>query len=321
MYNSTDFIHYGVIASAIIANSISVGLSQGLTSFSALQAINRQPAAKNDIVRVALIGMTLIETVAVLSLLVAILLLVNTTTEGDAYFEHVSEIGIGIAMSVTGFVVGLASSMPARAACNAVARQPLFAQRIFGFMLMTQVLIQTPIISALIVSLFIQGQSVAATVITDSLRLVAAGLCVGIGSIGPAIGLGVFSKAALNGLGKNTKAYNKLLSFTFISEAIIETPIIFCLIISIVLLFVVQRPETENLLEGIIFITAGLCTGLGTFGTGISSGKTGAAACTQIANNPENHSLLSRTSMLAQGIIETMVIYTVLLSLLMLLFK
>lgn len=321
MYNSAYFIHYGVIACAIVANSISVGISQGLTSYSALRAINKQPSAKNDIMRVSIIGMTLIETVAILALLVAILLLVNTSTEGDNYFEHVSEIGIGLAISITGFVVGLASSMPAQAACNAVARQPLFTQRIFGFMLMTQVLIQTPIISALIVSLFIQGQSAAATIMNDSLRLIAAGLCISIGSIGPAIGLSIFSKAALDGLSKNTKSYNKLLSFTFISEAIIETPIIFCLIISIILLFIVQKPVTENLIEGIIFIAAGLCTGLGTFGPGISSGITGAAACTQIAQKPENHSILSNTSMLAQGLIETVVIYSVLLSLLMILFK
>ena len=87
---------------------------------------------------------------------------------------------------------------------------------ITSFMLMTQVLIQTPMISAFLVSLFIQGQSNAALTMSDSLRLIASGLCVGIGSIGPAIGLGIFSKAAINSLGKNTKAYDKLLSFTFI---------------------------------------------------------------------------------------------------------
>ncbi len=316
-----NFIHYGVIACTVAANSIGVGLGQGLTSYSALKAINRQPSAKNEIMRVALIGMTLIETIAILALIVAIFLLVNTSTEGNNYFEHVAELGIAFAISITGFVVGIASSIPAQAACNAVARQPLFIQKIFSFMLMTQVLIQTPIISAFIVALFIQGQAAAVTVMSDSLRLIAAGLCIGIGSIGPAIGLCFFSKAALDGIGTNTKAYNKLLSFTFISEAIIETPIIFCLIISIALLFVVQRPETDGLLEGIIFLAAGLCTGLGTLGPGISSGKTGAATCEQIALNPDNYSLLSRTCMLAQGLIETVVIYCVLLSFVMLLFK
>src|SRR5690606_28198259 len=127
----------------------------------------------------------------------------------------------------------------------------------------------------------------------------------GIGSIGPAIGLGIFSRAAINGLSKNIQSYNKLLTFTFISEAIIETPLIFCLIIAITLLFVVPHPNSENLIDGIIFLAAGLCTGLGTLGTGISSCATGAAACTQNAHNPEAYGVISHASMLAQGLIET----------------
>ena len=185
---------------------------------------------------------------------------------------------------------------------------------------MTQVLIQTPIISAFLVSLFIKGQSNAAVTMSDSLRLIASGLCVGIGSIGPAIGLGVFSRAAINSLGKNTKAYDKLLSFTFISEALIETPIIFCLLIALTLLFFVPQ-STDNAIDGVIFIGAALCTGLGTLGTGISSGITAAAACTQIGNNPDAYSMLSRTSILAQSLIETIVLYTIILSLLMILFR
>src|SRR5436190_524994 len=230
MYNTADFIHYGVIASTIAATSLSVGISQGLTSYSALQAINRQPSARNDIIRLALIGMTLIETVAILALLITILLLINTA-QNNSYFAYLSEIGIAFAISITGLVIGITSSAPAQAACYAVARQPLFTQKIFGFMLMTQVLIQTPLISALIISLFIQGQAAHVLLCSDSLRLIASGLCIGIGSIGPAIGLSIFSRAALNGISRNIQAYSKLLSFTFISEAIIETPIIFCLVI------------------------------------------------------------------------------------------
>lgn len=320
MYNPADFIHYGVIASVIATTSLSVGISQGLTSYSALQAINRQPSARNDIIRLALIGMTLIETVAILALLVAILLLINTAPNNN-YFAYVSEIGIAFAISITGLVIGITSSVPAKAACHAVARQPLFTQKIFGFMLMTQVLIQTPLISALIISLFIQGQAAQVFLCSDSLRLIASGLCIGIGSIGPAIGLSIFSRAAINGISRNIQAYNKLLSFTFISEAIIETPIIFCLVIAVTLLFIIPRPETESLIDGIIFLSAGLCTGLGTLGTGISSGATSAAACSQIADNPNSYSILSRTSILAQGIIETIVIYAILLSLIMILFK
>lgn len=321
MHTSSEFLHYGAIAASIAVSSISVGLGQGLISWSALGAINRQPAAQDDVMRVAIIGMTLVETVAILGLLVSILLLIYTNLGGNNIFSNYAELGIIAAMSITGLVIGIASAFPAQAACHAVARQPFFAHRISGFMLMTQVLIQTPIISAFLVSLFIQAQSGSATTLTDSLRLIASGLCVGIGSIGPAIGLSIFSKAALNSLGKNAKAYNKLLSFTFISEALIETPIIFCLIIAIALLFIVPHTPTDNPIHGVIFLAAALCTGLGTLGTGISSGITAAAACTQIGNNPEAYNILSRTSILAQSLIETVVLYTVILSLLMILFR
>jgi F-type H+-transporting ATPase subunit c len=320
MYDSSQFLHYTTIASTIIANSISVGIGQGLTSFSAIQSINRQPQAKNDIIRVSIIGMTLIETVAILAVLIAIILIANTS-ESATYYTHLSEVGIACALCLTGFVVGLVSALPAQAATHAIARQPHYSQKIFAFMLMTQVLIQTPIISAFIVSWFIQVQSTYSLVISDCLRLIASGLCVGIGSIGPTIGLSLFAKSAIQGVGTNPRSYNKLLSFTFISEAIIETPIIFCLIIAVALLFIVQKPISENPIEGIIFIASALCLGFGTLGPGISSGKTGAAACVQIAHNPESASILSRTSMLAQGLIETVVIYALLLSLLMILFK
>lgn len=133
--------------------------------------------------------------------------------------------------------------------------------------------------------------------------------------------MSTFAKAAIKGLGKNIKAYEKLLSFTFISEALIETPVIFCLLVSITLLFAVPYTTTENIVDGVIFLAAALCTGLGTLGTGISSGITAAAACTQISNNPASYNILSRTSILAQSLIETIILYSVILSLLMILFR
>jgi len=318
---SYEYLHYGAITISIAISSISVGLGEGLISWSALGGMNRQPQAKDAIMRVAIIGMTLVETVAILGLLISILLLMYTNIESVNEFSYYSELGIIAAMGISGFTIGLASTFPAQAACDAVARQPFFAHRISAFMLLAQVLIQTPMISAFLVSLFIQGQASSAINMSDSLRLIASGLCVGIGSIGPAIGLSSFAKAAVTSLGKNTKAYDKLLSFTFISEALIETPIIFCLIIATTLLFVVPRTTLDNSIDGIIFLSAAFCTGLGTLGAGISSGKTAAIACTQIGENPDSYNILSRTSILAQTLIETMVLYTVILSLLMILFR
>lgn len=319
---SSEFVHYGVAALTIASTSVSVGISEGFTSLSALSAMNRQPAARNSITKIAIIGMALIETVAIIGVIISAFLLIKSPSlDNDYYYAYMSEIGIAAAICISGFVIGLASMLPAQAACHAVARQPFFAQQILGLMLMTLILIQTPMISSFVVALFIQAQAANAHNIHDCMRLISSGLCVGLGSIGPAIGLSVFAKAAIDGIGTNKKAYNKLLTFTFISEAIIETPVIFCLIISLILLFMVKAPQEETSLDGIIFLAAALCTGLGTIGAGISSGKTAAAACTQIAKNPEHYGTLSRTSMMAQGFMETLIIYAVVLSLLLISFK
>ncbi len=321
MLEITEFFHYGTIALMVGINSVGVGIGEGLTGNTALDAIHRQPGARADIVRTAILGMALIETAAIMGVFVSILLLLGTKDATQTFHTNLAEIGIAFAICLPGFVIGLVSALPAQAACRAVARQPFFSQRILSFMIMTQALIQTPIISGLLVALFIKGQAPYAHTYSDSLRLIASGLCVGLGSIGPAIGLAVFSKEAVAGLGINRKAYNKLLSFTLISEAIIETPIIFCLVIAITLLFIVPQAETENILNGIAFLSAGFCTGIGTIGPGISSGKTAAAACAQIARAPELHGTLSRTSMFAQGLIETCAIYTILVSFLLILFR
>src|SRR5436190_16764288 len=129
-YYSSEFFHYGAIALSIALSSISVGIGEGLISWSALKSIDRQPAAHDDVMRIAIIGMTLVETVAILGLLISILLLIYTNIHADYLFPQYAEIGIIAAMGITGFSIGLASAFPAQAACHAVARQPFFSHRI-----------------------------------------------------------------------------------------------------------------------------------------------------------------------------------------------
>lgn len=315
------YIHYGTVALAVAINAIGVGLGQGITSTAALEAINRQPSVRNDITKMAILGMALIETAAVLGTFTAFLLLTHVNDTVTNYYGHLAELGVAFAICLPGLVLGLASALPARAACFAVARQPFFGQQIMRFMMISLSLLQTPIIFGLMVALFIQNQATDVTTMRDSLRLIASGLCIGLGSVGPAVGLALFADTACTGIGVNRDAYNKIFSFTLISQAIIETPIIFSLIVSISLLFLVPPMAQEHLVDGIALLAAGLCTGIGTVGPGISSGRTAMAACKQIAYQPETYNALSRVSMFAQGLIETSAIYAVLISFLLLFFR
>ena len=321
MAEFTEFIHFGTVAFTVAINAIGVGIGQGLTGAAAIESINQQPAARNEINKTAILSMALIETSAVMGTFISVLLLLKTKNSSNSFYGNLAEIGIAFAICCSGFVLGIVSAFPARAACFAIARQPFFGQQISRFMMISLSLLQTPIIFGFIVALFIQGQAATITTLRDSLRLIASGFCIGFGSVGPAIGLALFAQKACQGIGINRHSYNQIFSFTLISQAIIETPIIFALMISSALLFLKPSLAQENILDGITLLAAGLCTGLGTLGPGISSGRTARAAAEQIAINPDTHGSLSRISMFAQGLIETGAIYAVLISFLLLFFR
>jgi F0F1-type ATP synthase membrane subunit c/vacuolar-type H+-ATPase subunit K len=320
MSHPSEFIHYSTIALAVGVTALGVGLGQGVTSNAALKAMSRQPEARNDILRASILGVALIETAAVIGIFMSIVLLIASKPKPTPLYADISSIGIALAICTTGLVLGIASSLPAQAAFESMARQPFWSRRILSFMVMTQALTQMPIIAGLVVAIFIRNQALVTTSIADCLRLVASGLTIGIGSIGPAIGLAIFAKQACASMGINPSVYKKILSFTIISQAIVETPIIFALVVSMTLLFVAPAGEQISLLKGVAYLAAGICTALGTFGPGISSGKTAAAACKGITYHPEQFEALSRLSLFAQGLIETCAIYAIIISFMLILF-
>jgi F-type H+-transporting ATPase subunit c len=317
MIETAELLHYITIGATVGINSIGVGLGEGLTSMAAIEAINIQPSARNNISKVSILGTALIETAAILGVTFSILLLFETRIPLNIEYKYIAEIGIAFALCFSGFFIGWFSSLPSQAACYAIARQPFFAQKILRLMLITQSIIQTPIILGFIVSMFINTQSLMADTLTDAIRLISSGLCIGLGSIGPAIGLARFAQSACIAVGANPRSYNKIFPFTLISQAIIETPILFALIIS--MLLIIFQTDDYGPLAIATFCAASISIGLGTLGPGISSGETATAAVKQIALKPELYSMLSKTSMFGQGLIDTCAIYSLMISLLILL--
>ncbi len=310
----TVFFHYGTIAIIVAVNAIGAGIGGGLISNAALNALDQQPNAHDSIGQISFLGIALIETASIISLTMAFLLLSRHVHLENQFFSHLSEIGILFSLGITGLITGIASAMPARAACYSTARQPFSSQKIRVLMLLTQSLMQTPVILSFIIALLINYQIPYASSLGDALRLIASGLCIGIASIGPSYGLAIFSEQVCKGIGINRNAYSSLLSSTPINAAIIESPIIFSLLVSFLIL---RTSSTVNdpLFLGLTCIAAALCMGLSTLGTGISSGKIAASASKQIALSPHYASLLSKSSLFAQALIETSAIYGLVIAL------
>ena len=312
MEYSYFFYHYAITALVVSVNAISVGLGDGFLSISALQAAQTQPHAKPEIFRTLLLGLALIETTAVVGLVIG-LMLFTTNLETFSEYAYYGQLGIGFAICFSGAVIGFVSAYPAREACFAVARQPFFGRKIQLLMLLTLSLMQTPIIFAFIIALLIKGQLAEANTLGEALRLIGSGVCIGVGSIGPALGLAAFSKAVCRSIGTNRQAYPQLFQFTLFSEALIESPLIFTFVVSIIILQM-RTQEPLNFIEGIGFLTAGLCMGLGTVGPGIGSGNVASGAATQIALTPQHFSSIMRTSLLGQVLIETSAIYALIIA-------
>lgn len=296
--------------------ALGAGIGQGKIGYASLKAVNIQPQAAQEIGRVSLIGMALTETSAILGLVVSIMMLLHTKTSIAPEFRMYGYIGISIAMGITSFIAGITSSKPAQAACLAIARQPFFSNKIIQLMLLTQSIIVTPNIFGFIIALMIHGKISEIDSLSTGLQLLAAGMSVGIGSIGPSIGLSMFAASACSAVGANRKSYNKIVPFAFMCQGIIETPIIFSLLIALLILN--MQNINNSSIQAVAFCSAALCMGLSTIATGINAGSIGASACEQIGKKPDAYSILSKVGLLALAMIDTFAIYGFIIAILLL---
>jgi F-type H+-transporting ATPase subunit c len=72
----------------------------------------------------------------------------------------------------------------------------------------------------------------------EAARLLAAGLCMGLGAIGPGIGEGFVGGKALEAIGRNPSIQDKIIPNMIVAMAITESTGIYSLVITLIILFV-----------------------------------------------------------------------------------
>lgn len=75
--------------------------------------------------------------------------------------------------------------------------------------------------------------------IIKALALLAAGLCMGLGAVGPGIGEGFVGGKACESIGKRPDEANLITKTMIIGQAISETTGIYALVVALILIFVV----------------------------------------------------------------------------------
>jgi len=73
----------------------------------------------------------------------------------------------------------------------------------------------------------------------ETVKLIAAGLAMGLGAIGPGVGIGILGGGALQAIARNPEAAPAVQLNMFIAIAFAEAIAIYALVVALILLFVV----------------------------------------------------------------------------------
>lgn len=140
-----------------------------------------------------------------------------------------------------------------------------------------------------------------------------AGLALGLGGIGAAIGMGMSGAAAAEAIMRQPDRQGHLLRTMLIGQAVGGSPSIFALVIGLLILFLPPAGE-PGALSAAAMIGAGLCIGLGAFGSGVGCGWPGAAACEGVARNPARATGITSGMIVGQAVAQTPSIFAIVIS-------
>lgn len=73
----------------------------------------------------------------------------------------------------------------------------------------------------------------------EAAKVIAAGIAIGLGAIGPGIGEGILASKAMEAMGRNPEVSNDIFSKMIIAMAITESTAIYALVIALLALFAV----------------------------------------------------------------------------------
>ncbi len=220
--------------------AVGSGVGSGFPAGAACAGIARQPAVSGRLTTNMLIGSAVCQTPAIFALVTAFILLFNDFSALPFSPTWAAILGAGFASGFGAVGSGLGGGLVARAGCEGIARQPNSASTVTNVMLLGQAVTQTTAIYGLLISFILMFKTFPPSVeLAPAAALLAAGLCMGLGAIGPGIGEGFTAKSAVEWIAANEGATAELTRTMLVGQAVSESTGIYSLVIALVLIFVV----------------------------------------------------------------------------------
>jgi len=223
--------------------AIGPGVGEGYAAGRAAAGISRQPAQAGGLLRNMLIGQAIAETSGILGLVVAIVMITRDSATITHWGIGAALVGSGLAVGFSAVGPGVGSGFVGGKALDTISRTPVAGGRATMTMLIAQALSQNAAIFGFLISmllLFAPGGGIAPDDWPEVLPLMGqylgAGLCMGLGALGPAIGIGFVGAKAVEGIGWNVESAGVVQRTMFVGVAVSESTAIYALVISLLLL-------------------------------------------------------------------------------------
>jgi ATP synthase F0 subunit c len=299
---------------AIGFGAIGAAIGEGYTASLANLAVSRNPKISGDIFKTMLVGQAVAESASIFALVVAILLLFMNPSN-PSMIQAAAFLGAGLSMGFGAIGSGIGSGFPGGQACLGLSRQPAVASRLTTNMLIGSAVCQTPAIFSLVVAFILLFMNFSAAPLNPNwAALVGAGLSTGLAAIGSGFGGGMAAGASCEGVARQPEAVGNLTTIMLVGQAVAQTPAIFGLLVSFILIFKVW-PETAQIQTAMALLSAGLCAGFGGIGPGLGNGMAAEGAVRWVARNLSSAGDLMRIMLVGQAVSQSTAIYALVVSL------
>jgi len=305
---------FGGAGIAMGLGAVGAAIGEGYTAAQASFAVSRNTDLSGDIFKSMLVGQAVAESASIFALVIAILLLFLDLPAPNL-LQAASLFGAGLCMGFGAVGSGVGSGFPGGQACLGMVRQPEMSGRLTTNMLIGSAVCQTPAIFSMVVALILMFLYFSnAPVFPTWAALLGAGLSTGLAAIGSGMGGGFAAGASCEGIARQPESVGPVTTTMLVGQAVAQTPSIFGLLVSFVLIFK-AFPESTSLQAAMALLAAGMCTGFGGIGPGIGNGLAAEGAVRWVARNLKSAGDLMRIMLVGQAVSQSTAIYAMVVSL------
>jgi ATP synthase F0 subunit c len=148
-------------------------------------------------------------------------------------------LGAGLSMGLGALGSGKGEGYAAMKAVEGMGRQPGVADSLLRTMLIGQAIAESTGIYGLVVALLLVFRGFGDVHFLQIPAFISAGLCMGLGAMGPGFGLGLAAGHASEAIARNPETSSTILRNMLIGQAVTESTGIYALVVSLLLIFVV----------------------------------------------------------------------------------